>query len=67
MCPCGHHEGYHHDNGECLHAYHYSKCGCTGIPSNCVSTDDERIAPMNPLLTSDHDGHDSDEKGQDHG
>lgn len=31
MCLCGHHEGYHSDEGQCLHAHHFSKCGCTGF------------------------------------
>jgi hypothetical protein len=35
MCPCGHHEGYHNDRGECLHAHHFSKCGCSGLPEIC--------------------------------
>jgi hypothetical protein len=30
MCSCGHHHGYHNDAGACLHAQHYSKCGCRG-------------------------------------
>jgi hypothetical protein len=33
-CPCGHHEGYHADNGECLHR---ATCGCNGIPAECVT------------------------------
>jgi len=41
MCPCGHHEGYHNDKGECLHAHHFSKCGCTGLPAECLTTDEE--------------------------
>lgn len=32
MCPCGHHEGYHADDGKCLLAY---KCGCEGLPESC--------------------------------
>ena len=28
MCQCGHHEGYHNDDGQCLHARRFSKCGC---------------------------------------
>ncbi len=44
QCPCGHHEGYHNDAGQCIHAQHFTKCGCTGIPENCVSTDAEMIA-----------------------
>jgi len=38
MCPCGHHEGYHSDAGECL--LHH-KCGCKGIPTQCVTPLDE--------------------------
>lgn len=34
MCPCGHHEGYHNDAGECLHA---SSCGCTGLPAESLT------------------------------
>lgn len=30
MCSCGHHHGYHNDAGQCLHAQHFTKCGCTG-------------------------------------
>jgi hypothetical protein len=32
MCPCGHHEGYHSDGGECLQR---TRCGCQGLPQNC--------------------------------
>lgn len=38
MCPCGHHEGYHADNGECLHR---TSCGCTGLPVESFTTDAE--------------------------
>lgn len=41
MCPCGHHEGYHGADGACLHAHHFSKCGCQGIPENCKTSDAE--------------------------
>jgi hypothetical protein len=34
MCPCGHHEGYHNDDGACLLA---SRCGCIEIPPECVT------------------------------
>jgi hypothetical protein len=37
LCPCGHHEGYHNDAGKCLHANHFDKCGCTGLPAACKS------------------------------
>lgn len=30
MCPCGHHEGFHADNGACLRA---GICGCGGLPA----------------------------------
>lgn len=32
MCPCGHHEGYHNDQGECLLAH---QCQCKGLPLTC--------------------------------
>ena len=38
MCPCGHHEGYHDDNGNCLLR---KECHCSGIPEDCTSSDDE--------------------------
>lgn len=38
MCPCGHHEGYHGDSRVCLHA---AKCGCTGLPDECHTSDEE--------------------------
>ena len=34
MCPCGHHEGYHADEGWCLLAH---KCGCQGLPADCCT------------------------------
>ncbi len=34
MCPCGHHEGYHNSGGQCLLSH---RCGCQGIPSECVT------------------------------
>lgn len=37
MCPCGHHEGYHNDRGECLHARWFTKCGCSGLPAHCLT------------------------------
>ena len=33
-CPCGHHEGYHNDAGECLLRH---KCGCSGLPAECLT------------------------------
>lgn len=38
MCPCGHHEGYHNDAGECLNS---AACGCAGIPADYVTTEAE--------------------------
>lgn len=38
VCPCGHHEGYHGDSGQCSQR---SRCGCPGIPPECVTPDDE--------------------------
>ena len=37
-CPCGHHEGYHGDDGRCLME---AQCGCGGIPAACVTPLDE--------------------------
>ena len=34
MCLCGHHEGYHNDDGECLLAH---KCRCKGLPFDCIT------------------------------
>ena len=34
MCPCGHHEGYHNDAGQCIQA---DRCGCTGLPADCLT------------------------------
>lgn len=41
MCPCGHHEGYHDDAGRCLHAEHFDKCGCPGLPAECLTPMEE--------------------------
>jgi hypothetical protein len=41
MCPCGHHEGYHNDSGECLMRY---SCGCTGLPA-------DKRTPMDEMLS----------------
>lgn len=45
VCPCGHHEGYHNDKGECLFVtYDFGsdrRCNCTGLPDNCRTTDEE--------------------------
>lgn len=34
QCPCGHHEGYHNDAGECLLRH---QCKCSGLPENCLT------------------------------
>lgn len=31
ICVCGHHEDYHSDHGECLHAHYFTNCECTGF------------------------------------
>jgi hypothetical protein len=50
MCPCGHDEGYHADDGVCLfERYDFSKrkarshprCGCTGLPAHCRTSIEE--------------------------
>jgi hypothetical protein len=38
LCPCGHHEGYHADNGECLLAW---QCRCVGLPPDCLTPCEE--------------------------
>lgn len=39
MCPCGHHEGYHAGKGgACVLG---RQCGCTGLPAECWTTDEE--------------------------
>lgn len=40
VCPCGHHEGYHNSDGQCLHAHHFDKCACTGLPKDCFTSDE---------------------------
>lgn len=40
MCPCGHHEGYHNDAGECLHRM---DCGCMILPSSSLTSDAEML------------------------
>lgn len=42
MCQCGHHEGYHNDAGECLHA---QTCKCTGLDAG----DDCQCEGVQPL------------------
>lgn len=45
MCPCGHHEGYHGDDGVCLfRKYDFRKekrphpvCTCAGLPADCLT------------------------------
>lgn len=38
MCPCGHHEGYHGDDGMCLLA---RECRCKGLPDDKLTPVDE--------------------------
>jgi len=38
MCPCGHHEGYHNDAGECLRTH---ECRCVGLPPDKLTPIDE--------------------------
>lgn len=38
MCPCGHHEGYHDDQGWCLLA---ELCHCPGLPPTCFTPLDD--------------------------
>jgi hypothetical protein len=38
MCPCGHHEGYHNGDGECLQR---RNCKCSGLPAECYTADDD--------------------------
>jgi hypothetical protein len=38
ICPCGHHQGYHDDNGKCLLT---NRCGWAGLPAECRTPDDE--------------------------
>jgi hypothetical protein len=40
MCPCGHHEGYHGDDGTCVLAH---KCKCEGLPPDCLTPMEEMI------------------------
>ena len=39
-CPCGHHEGFHDDLGECLLT---NDCHCPGLPAVCRTPDEEMI------------------------
>lgn len=39
ICPCGHHEGFHGQQGmKCLHA---ASCGCEGLPPECFTPDED--------------------------
>lgn len=42
MCPCGHHEGYHNDQGECLMRH---ACKCEGLPLEAFTPLDEGETP----------------------
>jgi hypothetical protein len=37
-CPCGHHEGHHNDEGQCVER---RSCRCPGLPSNCLTPREE--------------------------
>lgn len=39
-CPCGHHEGYHNDAGECVLGH---QCHCKGLPPECLTSPDEML------------------------
>lgn len=51
ICPCGHHEGYHDDRGECLHSKQFDKCGCPGLPDDCFTSDEEFNASAPPFVS----------------
>jgi len=34
LCPCGHHEGFHHSDGICRWT---KECRCTGLPVECYT------------------------------
>jgi hypothetical protein len=38
VCPCGHHEGYHNDRGQCIRA---RECHCAGLPPECLTPIEE--------------------------
>lgn len=41
VCPCGCHEGYHDSHGRCINTQAFKCCGCTGLPSECRTPDEE--------------------------
>jgi hypothetical protein len=45
MCPCGHHEGYHGDDGRCLHR---ASCRCEGLPADRRMPDEAFLAMRGP-------------------
>lgn len=45
LCPCGHHEGFHNSHGVCLQ---HARCGCTGLPAGCLSSDEELLIYEDP-------------------
>ena len=38
VCSCGHHEGYHNDEGKCLLSH---LCGCAGLSADCLTPFEE--------------------------
>ncbi len=38
MCPCGHHEGFHNDDGKCLLD---AECHCLCLPPGCETALEE--------------------------
>jgi len=40
MCVCGHHEGFHNDQGICLHSHDFNNCGCKGAEFKSESSTD---------------------------
>lgn len=38
MCKCGHHEGYHSDDGVCIHG---AECKCEGMPEDTMTPIEE--------------------------
>lgn len=41
MCPCGHHEGYHADDGRCTLERWMATCTCSGLPADCLTPREE--------------------------
>lgn len=45
MCLCGHHEGYHDDDGACLHR---NACKCSGFPEDLRTPAEAFLATRGP-------------------